>query len=39
MPKVKVNDLEIHYEVDDCRRPWEDSETIWTEHGLHSNAY
>jgi len=34
MPEVKVNDLNIHYEVDDFTSPWEASETIWIQHGF-----
>ena len=34
MPEVKMNDLNIHYEVDDFRSPWEASEMIWIQHGF-----
>lgn len=33
MPKVKVNELELHYELDDFTDPWSESETIWIQHG------
>jgi pimeloyl-ACP methyl ester carboxylesterase len=33
MPKVKVNGLNIHYEMDDYTDPWEKSDTIWIQHG------
>jgi len=34
MPEVKMNDMNIHYEVDDFTSPWEASETIWIQHGF-----
>ena len=34
MPEVNVNDLSIHYEMDDFTSPWQESETIWIQHGF-----
>ncbi len=34
MPEVKVNDLNIHYEMDDFTSPWEPSGTVWIQHGF-----
>lgn len=33
MPEVEVNGISIHYELDDFTDPWEDSDTIWIQHG------
>jgi pimeloyl-ACP methyl ester carboxylesterase len=34
MPKVKANNYEMHYEVDDFTDPWKPAETIWIQHGF-----
>ncbi len=33
MPEVEANGLSIHYELDDFTDPWEESDTIWIQHG------
>jgi len=33
MPDVKVNGMQIHYELDDFTDPWEQSDTILIQHG------
>jgi len=33
MPEVKVNGINIHYELDDFTDPWVESDTIWIQHG------
>lgn len=37
MPKVKANNYEMHYEVDDFTDPWRPAETIWIQHGFGRN--
>jgi pimeloyl-ACP methyl ester carboxylesterase len=34
MPEVEVNGISIHYELDDFTNPWEESDTIWIQHGF-----
>jgi len=34
MPKVKANNYEMHYEVDDFTDPWKHAETLWIQHGF-----
>ena len=34
MPKVKANNYEMHYEVDDFTDPWKPAETLWIQHGF-----
>ena len=34
MPEVKVNGLKLHYELDDFTNPWDESDTIWIQHGF-----
>ena len=34
MPEVRVNELNIHYELDDFTNPWKASDTIWIQHGF-----
>jgi len=34
MPKVRANNYEMHYEVDDFTDPWKPAETIWIQHGF-----
>ncbi|UCD57032.1 MAG: alpha/beta hydrolase [Candidatus Hydrogenedentota bacterium] len=34
MPEVRVNGIGIHYELDDFTNPWEESDTIWIQHGF-----
>lgn len=35
MPKVKANNYEMHYEVDDYTDPWKTgTETVWIQHGF-----
>jgi pimeloyl-ACP methyl ester carboxylesterase len=34
MPEVKVSELNIHYELDDFTNPWDESDTIWIQHGF-----
>jgi len=38
MPKVKVNDIEMYYEMTDFTNPWEEPETLVLIHGYSSNA-
>ncbi|HVA39921.1 MAG TPA: alpha/beta fold hydrolase, partial [Candidatus Binataceae bacterium] len=33
MPKVKANNYEMHYEVDDFTDPWKPADTVWIQHG------
>ncbi|RJP64687.1 MAG: alpha/beta hydrolase [Candidatus Abyssobacteria bacterium SURF_17] len=34
MPEVKINELAIHYELDDFTDPWVKAESIWIQHGF-----
>ena len=34
MPKVKANNYEMHYEVDNFTDPWKHAETLWIQHGF-----
>ncbi len=34
MPKVRANNYEMHYDVDDFTDPWKPSDTIWIQHGF-----
>ncbi len=34
MPKVKANNYEMYYEVDDFTDPWKPAETLWIQHGF-----
>jgi hypothetical protein len=32
--KVKANNYQMHYEVDDFTDPWKPAETLWIQHGF-----
>ena len=34
MPKIKGNNYEMNYQVDDFTDPWKRAETIWIQHGF-----
>lgn len=34
MPRVRANNYEMHYEVDDFTDPWKPAETLWIQHGF-----
>jgi len=34
MPKLRANNYETHYELDDFTDPWKQAETIWIQHGF-----
>ncbi len=34
MPKIRANNYEMHYEVDDFTDPWKPAETVWIQHGF-----
>jgi pimeloyl-ACP methyl ester carboxylesterase len=34
VPKVRVNDCDFHYELDDFTDPWAPADTIWLQHGF-----
>jgi len=38
MPKVKVNDIEMYYEMTDFTNPWEETEALVLIHGYSINA-
>jgi pimeloyl-ACP methyl ester carboxylesterase len=38
MPKIVANNCEMYYELDDFTAPWQQSETLWIQHGFGRNS-
>ncbi len=38
MPKIRLNDCNFHYEVDNFTDPWMPSDTVWIQHGFGRNS-
>ena len=34
MPKIRANNYEMHYEVEDFTDPWKPAQTVWIQHGF-----
>jgi pimeloyl-ACP methyl ester carboxylesterase len=37
MPKITANNCEMNYELDDFTAPWQQSDTLWIQHGFGRN--